>query len=70
LFYAVSQKSFVDKNIYHHNARPHFTDANGYWPLEKFLEPMIYQTIPIAPSGLVSIFEVMIGMDEIEINDS
>ena len=35
IFYVVTQKTTVDKDIYEDNSDPHFTDEDGYFPLNK-----------------------------------
>ena len=71
IFYIVAQKTTVNKAIYEKDADHHFTDDTGqYFPLEKEAKSLIYQTLPYTPEGIIPLFELMIGMDQVEVEDN
>ena len=70
VFYIVSQKTTVNKEIYEEDSDNYFDDESGYFPLQKGPKSLFYSTLPGRQKGILPIFEMMIGLDKIEVDDS
>jgi len=60
----------VNTDIYHSNADPSFSDETGYFPIEKHVESIFYETIPTKAKGIIPALEVNFGLDEVEVDDA
>ena len=52
-FYIIGQKTIVNNDIFEDDRDPSFDDDKGYYPLQKELVSIEYDTIRIQPEGLV-----------------
>jgi len=65
IFYFIAQKTTVNKEKYDDLTDNHFTDENGYYPLEQQPKSLMYSALPDFGEGVIPMFEVMMGLDKI-----
>ena len=79
MFYLIRQETVVDSSIYYDDAVDFkYEETKTYFPLKKMMRSEFYDSIEIHSDsdrrshdeGLVSIFEISLGVNKVQIDDS
>ena len=75
IFYIIAQDTSVDKEMFIERADSNFCsrnkcDENNYFPLQKSYKSIFYSNIHNEYDSIVGINELMLGIDEIEMDDT
>ena len=70
IFYFASQSTVVSQEKDSDQHDPHFTTKDGYFPLSRRLNSVMYSALPIVNEGHVPVLELFYGVDELTVDDS
>ena len=70
IFYVISQKTIVSKDKFVDDADHHFTDEQGYHPLEKQTQSLYYSAMQTYGENIIPTFEIFFGVDKVTFDDS